>query len=138
MAGELREDTVEIIGTVTMARVSRPRMALIAWNGQEIEAPCDPSHEEIITTALKEHATAKVRVRGRGQFSAAGKIEKITRVDEITLLPAGESSVCDRKPIWEVFAEILKDIPDEELRKLPRDGAANHDHYIYGLPKREP
>jgi len=40
------------------------------------------------------------------------------------------------KPIWEVIEEILGDVPEEELRKLPPDGAAEHDHYIYGLPKR--
>jgi hypothetical protein len=40
------------------------------------------------------------------------------------------------KPIWEVFAEILADTPEEEYRKLPTDGAEQHDHYIYGSPKR--
>ena len=29
-------------------------------------------------------------------------------------------------------------IPPDVLRKLPRDGAAQHDHYLYGTPKREP
>jgi len=29
-----------------------------------------------------------------------------------------------------------RDVPDEELERLPVDGAAQHDHYIYGLPKR--
>ncbi len=27
-------------------------------------------------------------------------------------------------------------IPEEELEKLPTDGAAELDHYIYGTPKR--
>lgn len=40
------------------------------------------------------------------------------------------------KPIWEVIEEILGDVPEEELMKLPPDGAVEHDHYIYGLPKR--
>ena len=40
------------------------------------------------------------------------------------------------KPIWEQFIEAFKDVPDEELERLPIDGAAQHDHYIYGLPKR--
>jgi len=40
------------------------------------------------------------------------------------------------KPIWEQFIEAFKDVPDEELERLPVDGAAQHDHYIYGLPKR--
>src|SRR5262249_28511121 len=40
------------------------------------------------------------------------------------------------KPIWEQFIEASLDIPDEELDRLPTDGAAQHDHYIYGTPKR--
>ncbi len=40
------------------------------------------------------------------------------------------------KPIWEVIDEIMAKVPEEELAKLPRDGAAQHDHYIYGTPKR--
>jgi hypothetical protein len=39
------------------------------------------------------------------------------------------------KPIWEQFIEAFQDVPDEELACLPVDGAAQHDHYIYGLPK---
>jgi hypothetical protein len=40
------------------------------------------------------------------------------------------------KHIWELFADAFKDVPEEELARLPVDGAAQHDHYIYGLPKR--
>lgn len=41
-----------------------------------------------------------------------------------------------RKPIWEVFEEITASIPEAEWDKLPVDGAEQHDHYIYGTPKR--
>jgi Arc/MetJ-type ribon-helix-helix transcriptional regulator len=40
------------------------------------------------------------------------------------------------KPIWERAAELRKSIPAEEWDKLPKDGATQHDHYIYGTPKR--
>ena len=40
-----------------------------------------------------------------------------------------------RPPIWERIAAMTADIPPEELDKLPRDGASQHDHYIYGTPK---
>jgi hypothetical protein len=42
----------------------------------------------------------------------------------------------DHKPIWEYFEEASLDIPDEELDRLPTDGSYQHDHYIYGTPKR--
>jgi putative addiction module CopG family antidote len=40
------------------------------------------------------------------------------------------------KHIWEIAEELFSEIPDEELACLPPDGAAQVDHYVYGLPKR--
>jgi hypothetical protein len=42
------------------------------------------------------------------------------------------------KHMGEIAAELFGEIPEEELARLPIDGAAQHDHYIYGLPKRSP
>ncbi len=39
--------------------------------------------------------------------------------------------------ISDVFAEIMADVPPEELAKIPRDGASQVDHYIHGLKKRD-
>jgi len=41
-------------------------------------------------------------------------------------------------PIWDIADELFGAIPDEELTRLPMDGAAEHDHYLYGWPKRSP
>ncbi len=41
-----------------------------------------------------------------------------------------------QKPIWEEILELTADVPDEEWDKLPTDLAEQHDHYIYGTPKR--
>lgn len=35
------------------------------------------------------------------------------------------------------IAEIMADVPPEEYAKLPKDGARQVDHYVYGLPKRD-
>lgn len=40
------------------------------------------------------------------------------------------------KPLGQILADLGKKIPVEEMAKMPRDGAANHDHYIYGTPKQ--
>ena len=40
------------------------------------------------------------------------------------------------RPISEIFEELSSQIPLEEWAELPRDGAEQHDHYLYGLPKR--
>lgn len=34
------------------------------------------------------------------------------------------------------LAEWVKGLPPVERGDLPRDGAAQHDHYLYGLPKQ--
>lgn len=39
-------------------------------------------------------------------------------------------------PIWERISALASDAPPEELAKPPTDGASQHDHYIYGTPKR--
>jgi hypothetical protein len=31
----------------------------------------------------------------------------------------------------------MKDVPPEDLALLPRDGASQIDHYLYGRPKRD-
>lgn len=39
-------------------------------------------------------------------------------------------------PIWEQIVTLTADAPLEELLKPPTDGASQHDHYLYGTPKR--
>ena len=54
------------------------------------------------------------------------------------LARAPESISSPPKPIWQVAADLLADLPPEDLARLPVDGAEQHDHYIYGTPKRFP
>ncbi len=42
-----------------------------------------------------------------------------------------------KKTIWDVIDERIEKIPDEEWEKMPTDGSYQHDHYLYGTPKRE-
>jgi Arc/MetJ-type ribon-helix-helix transcriptional regulator len=81
-----------------------------------------------------------------GQFSSAGEmITKLVRDYEQRTPHQPEPPTVSQqptapahKPIWEVIQEITAGIPDEEWAKLPVDGAEQHDHYIYGTPKRPP
>jgi antitoxin component of MazEF toxin-antitoxin module len=41
-----------------------------------------------------------------------------------------------RRTLAERIAALTADAPPEELDKLPVDGASQHDHYLYGTPKR--
>ncbi len=40
------------------------------------------------------------------------------------------------KPIWQEFEEVVSTLPAQVINVLPTDGADQHDHYIYGAPKR--
>ena len=40
------------------------------------------------------------------------------------------------RPIEEVIGELAAEVPQEEWDNLPDDLIENHDHYLYGTPKR--
>lgn len=39
-------------------------------------------------------------------------------------------------PIWDTIREIAAGVPDEAWDAVPTDLAEQHDHYLYGTPKR--
>jgi plasmid stability protein len=43
-----------------------------------------------------------------------------------------------RRPVSVAIREFWSDLPDEVRAKLPAHGAGQVDHYVYGVPKREP
>ena len=79
----------------------------------------------------------KVHVKGRGEFSADGKLIRITNVEDLSLISieAPQPGLYERS-IEDVLGEISSEIPAEEWRKLPTDLSDNLDHYIYGWPKK--
>ena len=70
--------------------------------------------------ALSEHEKVRVTVEQQ---------EASLRSGPYSTAPAGE-------PIWERLAKLAANVPPEEAAKLPTDGASQHDHYLYGWPKR--
>ncbi len=48
-----------------------------------------------------------------------------------------QSSSPECRHISEVIRERMRNVPPEIMAAMPEDGASQHDHYIYGLPKRE-
>jgi predicted DNA-binding antitoxin AbrB/MazE fold protein len=70
--------------------------------------------------ALSEHE--KVRVTVESQLEPSPTV-------------AG-STAPPREPIWERLAALAREVPPEVLDSWPTDGASQHDHYLYGTPKR--
>jgi predicted DNA-binding antitoxin AbrB/MazE fold protein len=68
--------------------------------------------------ALREHEQVRVTVEPKVEI-------------------AGGQDVQDAEPpIWEQILALTRDLPPEAFEGLPTDGASQHDHYIYGTPKR--
>ncbi len=42
-----------------------------------------------------------------------------------------------KRSFWDICEEFADALTPEDLAQLPKDGADQHDHYIYGTPKRE-
>jgi hypothetical protein len=41
------------------------------------------------------------------------------------------------RPIWEIIEEISSQMPPGTWDNVPSDGSLNHDHYLYGAPKKK-
>ncbi len=76
----------------------------------------------------RKEAALKAKAQALG-LSAEQYIQDIVERDL-------EEADRDSRSVWDVFAESRKRVPPEEFAQLPRDGADEHDHYLYGHPKR--
>jgi hypothetical protein len=83
-----------------------------------------------LTINLAEEELA--RLNAKASEAGISPEEYAQQVLEEALAPlAPKASFADRiRAIW-------ADLPAKVLAQLPEDGASQHDHYIYGLPKRE-
>jgi hypothetical protein len=78
--------------------------------------------------ADRNEAALKTKAQAHG-LSAEQYVQQIVDRDL-------EETGRDSRSVWDIFAESRKRVPAEEFAKLPRDGADEHDHYLYGHPKR--
>jgi Arc/MetJ-type ribon-helix-helix transcriptional regulator len=69
---------------------------------------------------------------------AASLLVQRLRQEQEQAQPAASQSqaVPTDKPIWEVIEDENRSIPPEVWDSLPADLSEQHDHYIYGTPKR--
>ena len=89
-----------------------------------------------ISRDVENSITAAVK---SGRYTSADEmIAKLVQADaqhsqqSVDFQPLVET----HKPIWEEIQELTADIPDDVWDALPTDLAEQHDHYIYGTPKR--
>ena len=81
---------------------------------------------------------AMAKARGLTADALVGEaVDRILAAAPDAKLTEPQEPQRDRRPIWEVIVENMKDVPPEDLALLPRDGASQIDHYLYGHPKRD-
>jgi hypothetical protein len=86
-------------------------------------------------TILKAHFDGRVLVPDEPvdlPVNCALEVHVLTQEAPQERAPASVGSV-DRRPLMKL-AKLLEGLPDNP--QAPRDGAVQHDHYLYGLPKR--
>ncbi|HXG86222.1 MAG TPA: hypothetical protein VNI84_19535 [Pyrinomonadaceae bacterium] len=66
----------------------------------------------------------------------AEKVKVLSAEQQEQVLEFVENLEPPRRTLWEIWKEHLKDIPEEELDKIPSDASVNLDHYLYGAPKK--
>lgn len=76
---------------------------------------------------LQQAIQEQVRVLSESEMQKVFEFVQTLR-EEKTSRPA--------KSISAVFEDLSGEIPLEEWRELPADGAENHDYYLYGAPKK--
>ena len=109
---------------------------MLAWGGiRKLENPLyhEENKTEIPMTALLQKAIERVRALPEDHQDRVARLmlDEAEAPNEID-----DHKEEERKPISEAIQEIFSDITEEEWEKLPKDGAAELDHYIYGTPKR--
>lgn len=70
------------------------------------------------------------------QFLASLEDEEVVKVLDFMKDLRKEKKAKKAKPISAIFEELSSEIPLEDWKELPTDGAANHDHYLYGSKKK--
>jgi hypothetical protein len=94
-----------------------------------------------LTIELSDDRQAALAAQARAQGVSAEQYARqlLEHALEVTGSPVADSpeeQSSDPRPIWEVMLDNLKDIPPEAFARLPKDGASEIDHYLYGHPKR--
>jgi hypothetical protein len=106
-------------------------------DGTKVPAKFSPEQEGLVTEALREHSSRRLRVKGTAEYHPDGKIKGVTTVSELAIQPAGDPAFDETaRPIWEVITEIGATVSSDEWAKVPVDAAQNLDHYLYGHAKR--
>ncbi len=129
---------IELRGEVRAADLDGRQFSLRLDDGTKIVAKFTAEQEDRITEALRDHASRRLRLKGRAEVAGTGKIKRVASVEALAVEPVEPPEpASSSKPIWEVALEIGASVPNEEWAKIPADLSKNLHHYLYGAPKKQ-
>jgi len=83
-----------------------------------------------LTLELPDKQTAALAAKARAQGLSAEQYA-------LQVLEHDLESGQETRPIWDAILDNMSDVPREAFASLPKDGASQVDHYLYGHPKRD-
>ena len=83
-----------------------------------------------LTIGLTDEEVQALAAKARAQGVSAEQYARLVLEQDL-------KSGLARRPISQSIREIWSDMPVDVRARLPRDGASQVDHYVYGLPKRD-
>jgi plasmid stability protein len=86
----------------------------------------------ILTIQLPDEEQAALAAKARAHGVSTEEYARQVLAQD---LEAGDRP---RRHISEIIRENMSKVPPEMMARMPKDGASEHDHYIYGWPKRNP
>jgi len=128
------EDLVDATGEVNMANVRGGAFELIVHPDQPpVNGKFSDSQEAEVLAALQSHTTARLRVKGLGEFTQAERqLRRLLRVDLVAADSAAEPGFVEGvKPIWETLTELGASVPKDVWDAVPADLGKRLDHYLY-------
>lgn len=81
---------VEVTGEVLEADVKQRKFQLWIDGQTHVLVMFSDPQEVDVTTALRDHKSVRVRVKGQAEMSPQGKLLRVTEIEELVLGPAGE------------------------------------------------
>ncbi len=129
---------VELTGSVVAVDVQERTFRMRIDDIGNVSAPFTEEQGYNVLAALTDHDHVRVRVCGRGEFTAQGTLKQISDVASLRIVPEGPAAdpAARRLPLEDKIAMNFKNVPAEEWSKLPDDLVDNLDHYLYGTDKR--
>lgn len=133
----LYEDYFDLVGEVLEVDLKKGRFQLWLDARTRLPLPFSTDQEDVVTGALKDHASVRLRAKGRGLFNGDGELVQVLELAGIGDAGVSKPREPESKPglLGDLLA-ISESIPGPERSRLPRDLSENIDHYLYGNRKR--